>query len=108
MKKLLLLLFLLICIPAMSQEKTDSTSYCEIIGFCKSIGSPEKVTTQLVFGNRQIDSRYIDSETNKFYSFGTMPDALNFMIKHGWDFVQAYAVTYGQTSAVYHFLLKKK
>ncbi len=36
-----------------------------------------------------------------------MVDALNYMGKQGWEFMQAYIVTV-QNQNVYHYLLKKK
>ncbi len=36
-----------------------------------------------------------------------MIDALNFMTKDGWEFVQAYAFSVGQSGNVYHYLLKR-
>jgi hypothetical protein len=37
-----------------------------------------------------------------------MIDALNFMGKGGWEFVQAYTVGNAQSGYIYHFLLKKQ
>lgn len=38
--------------------------------------------------------------------FNSMIDALNYMGTQGWEFVQAYAITMGNTN-VYHFLMKR-
>jgi hypothetical protein len=73
-----------------------------------------KVTVQIDFGQVQkffSDNRYKDPATGKPFVFNSMIDALNFMGKDGWEFVQAYVVTEGGgTTAqnVYHFLLKKQ
>ena len=39
--------------------------------------------------------------------FNSMIDALNYMSKHGFEFVQAYAISVGGQN-VYHYLLRRK
>ena len=53
------------------------------------------------------DNRMIDEQTGKVQTFNSMVDALNYMGNDGWEFVQAYIVTVGQSN-VYHWLLKKQ
>ena len=49
----------------------------------------------------------IKDEKGQRMKFNSMIDALNFMTKHGYDFVQAYVLVDGDDSEC-HYLLKKK
>jgi len=91
--------------------KSDSTkfSYCEIVGTQKLLSN--KVTVEIDFGQSTkwlSDNRYKDPATGKPYVFNSMVDALNFMGKDQWEFVQAYTIGNAQNGYVYHFLLKKQ
>jgi len=116
MKKLILIISILtLWIPSNAQQvQPDSVAdsdqcyvYCEIVGVARFMS--QKVTVELDFGeamNYWGDSRIRDPKTGKPVVFNSMIDALNFMGKRGWEFVQAYAVTAGNQN-VYHYLLKK-
>jgi len=68
-----------------------------------------KLNISIDFGQERkwaADLRLKDEE-GKPIKFNSMIDALNFMGNLGWEFVQAYAITMGNTN-VYHFLLKKE
>lgn len=82
--------------------------YCQIVGVSKFLS--RKVTIAIDYGEETKffqDTRLIDKATGKAKIFYSMIDALNYMGKRGWGFVQAYAVTVGNQN-VYHFLLKKE
>lgn len=105
---------LMFCLILTGQDiKSDSTkfTYCELVGTGRILSN--KVTVQIDFGQVQkffSDKRYKDPETGKPVVFNSMMDALNFMGKDRWEFVQAYIVTEGSATSsqnVYHFLLKK-
>lgn len=54
------------------------------------------------------DNRLKDPATGEKIVFNGMIDALNYMGKMGWLFVQAYAYSPGGNNPnVYHFLMKK-
>ncbi|HEY5591672.1 MAG TPA: hypothetical protein VIK55_11715 [Paludibacter sp.] len=115
MKKIILIfVMLLFCFYLKGQDiKSDSTkfTYCELVGTGRLLSN--KVTVQIDFGQVTkffSDNRYKDPTTGKPVIFNSMIDALNFMGKDGWEFVQAYIVTEGSGTGsqnVYHFLLKK-
>jgi hypothetical protein len=114
MKKLAFTLTLfLFCFIVKGQEiqtAVDSTkyTYCEIVGIAKFLS--KKVTIQIDFGEftkTWSDNRYKDPATGKPYEFNSMVDALNFMGKNGWEFVQAYTIGDNSSGYVYHFMLKK-
>ena len=115
MKKILLsLAMILIWIPCISQDATQANptskfTYCELVGTGKLLSN--KVTVAIDFGQSRpffSDNRYKDPATGKPFIFNSMVDALNFMGKQGWEFVQAYTIGDSQTGYVYHFLLKKE
>lgn len=105
-KLLLLLLFAVLSVCAFSQEK--NYIYCELLGTGKFMS--KKVNVQVDFGQatsfwKSID--YLKDEKGKAISFNSMVDAMNYMGKEGWEFVQAYVVTTNNQN-VYHWLLKKE
>ncbi|MCX6234198.1 MAG: hypothetical protein NT175_05650 [Bacteroidetes bacterium] len=81
--------------------------YCEIVGQSKMLSN--KVTIEIDFGQKTkfFENRKLkDPVTGNPVVFNSMIDALNFMGKDGWEFVQAYLI--GESNVyVYHFLLKK-
>ena len=71
-----------------------------------------KVKIDVDFGQEvsiwnQHSKRVIKDETGKEIKFNSMMDALNYMGTQGWEFVQAYAITMGNTN-VYHFLMRRE
>lgn len=107
MKKLLLLfVFSMAFISSFSQESVKY-DYCEIVGTAKLLST--KVTVQIDFGQATkffADKRYKD-DTGSPITFNSMIDAMNYMGKQGWEFIQAYTVSMGNSMAVYHYVLKR-
>lgn len=82
--------------------------YCELVGTGKFLST--KVTVEIDYGQETKlfqDVRIRNEQTGKVQSFNSMIDALNYMGKNGWEFVQAYVVT-TQNQNVYRWLLKKR
>ncbi len=52
------------------------------------------------------EDKSLRDENGNRIVFNSMVDAMNYMGRDGWEFVQAYVVTVGQQN-VYHWLLKK-
>ena len=95
--------------PLIDTTGVAQYSYCEIVGTGKILS--KKVTVELDFGQASKfiqDNRYKDPTTGKPVVFNSMVDALNFMGKSGWEFVQAYTIGDAQNGYVYHFMLKKQ
>ena len=116
MKKLLLFLILLFAANAFSQTINDTplkdidVEYIEIVGTSKLFSN--KVTVELDFGQKTSffntgAETVLRGEDGKAINFNSMIDALNYMVKNGYEFVQAYAITLSQQN-VYHYLLRKK
>ena len=116
MKKLFLL-FVVLCITSLqtyAQEQPVKTKgpveyvYCELQGSSKAFSA--KVTVNIDMGQRvkafSGKNRSLVDENNEPIVFNSMIDAMNYMGKNGWEFVQAYVVTMGNSN-VYHWLLKK-
>lgn len=83
--------------------------YIQIVGTAKLFS--KKVNIQIDFG--QVDKIFkakdtqIKDKDGKLTTFNSMIDALNFMNKCGYEFVQAYTITV-QNQNVYHYLMRKK
>lgn len=117
MKNILLLLTLsFLSVTASSQivvgeEKVDINSldieYCQIVGYNKSLLG-QKIVVTVDYGQKfnWFKSQAIEDKDGKALVFNSMIDALNFMLKNGWEYEHTYAVTTG-SSNVYHYLLKK-
>ena len=86
--------------------------YCELVGTQRLLST--KVTVEVDFGQQSKfininDNRLVD-EKGQVIIFNSMIDALNYMGALGWEFEQAYVVTFGSgssSSSVYHWLLSK-
>lgn len=89
--------------------KDIDVEYVQIVGTAKLMSN--KVTIGLEFGQLDKvwsakDTQIKDESGNKLV-LNSMIDALNFMAKNGYEFVQAYAFSVGNQN-VYHYLMKKK
>ena len=108
MKKVFILVFVLSA-SFSSPAQTDSTKieqYCQVIATPRLLSN--KVTIDIDFGEQKSfwrDER-LKSYDGKLKKFNTIIDALNFMGKEGWLFINAYPVTMGSTQ-IYHFAFKK-
>lgn len=105
------LIFTMSLISSVFGQTTSSTStkfvYCELVGTQRLLST--KVTVSVDYGEEKSyfqDTRMKDEQTGKVQAFNSMVDALNYMGNDGWEFVQAYVVTSGQSN-VYRWLLKK-
>ena len=86
--------------------KNIEAEYVEIVG---EYFHRNKMSIELDFGQEMKlsstkDTRLKD-ENGKSLNFNSMIDALNFMSKNGYDFVQAYAA---DSTRVQHYLLRKR
>jgi hypothetical protein len=109
MKKLFLTLFLSSFFSAaISAQQQDSTfwAYAELLGYKKFL-SP-KVNVEIDYGQSSniFQNDMIVDEKGKPITFNSMVDAMNYMGKLDWEFVQAYIVTEGNQN-VYHWLMKR-
>ena len=96
-------------ISVSSFAKTDTTKieqYCQIIATPRLLSN--KVTIDIDFGEEKSfwrDTR-LKTYDGKVKKFNTIIDALNFMGKEGWLFINAYPARDNQ-SEIYHFAFKK-
>jgi hypothetical protein len=108
MKKITLILGILFTSNLLFAQ-TDTSRYKQ---YCQVIATPRilsnKVTIDIDFGEEKSfwrDTR-LKTYDGKFKKFNTIIDALNFMGKEGWVFINAYPVRINQTE-IYHFGFKK-
>jgi len=121
MKKLFILLLVtfMYCTSFAQQVKTGQTvsaikegdfnrteEYCLIVGTSKLFS--QKVTIDVDFGQERkwMSRMRLVDEKGQPITLESMVDALNYMNGYGWEFVNAYTITMGNTN-VYHFLLKR-
>ena len=108
MKRILLMVafFLLAIISANAQRKV----YCQLVQGRTNRLLSTKCTVRIDFGqetaNHFSDNRLVD-ENGKPIVFNSMIDALNYMSKLGWDFVQAYVTTKDSSDSRTYWLLSK-
>jgi hypothetical protein len=94
------------------QLKDIDVEYVQIVGTSKLFS--KDLTIQIDFGQKNKifdtkDTRLVDSD-GRDVVLHSMVDALNFMTKHEYYFVTAYAISIPTSAGnqnVYHFLLKK-
>ena len=109
MKKLLIVsIALLGSIVSKAQADTSKVEqYCQIIVTPRLLSN--KVTIDLDFGEEKSiwhDNR-LRTEGGKLKKFNTVIDALNYMGKAGWIFINAYPVKTGESER-YHFAFRKQ
>ena len=90
--------------------KDIDVEYVQIVGTSKLFST--KLTIQIDFGQRTKffssgKETIVKDEDGKGLDFNSMIDALNFMSKNGFEFVNAYVISVGNQD-VYHYLLRKK
>ena len=109
MKKTSIFVFVLLSSFA-SFSQTDTAKieqYCQIIATARLFSN--KVTIDIDFGEEKnfwTDNR-LKTYDGKLKKFNRVIDALNFMGKEGWTFINAYPVNNGNIE-VYHFGFKKE
>ena len=107
MKKILILMLALIfSFASYAQSDTSRVEqYCEVIASPRLLSN--RVTIEINYGEEQSfwkDNRLkVDGRAKKFNS---VIDALNYMGREGWVFVNAFPVNTG-TTEVYHYGFKK-
>ena len=90
--------------------KDIDVEYVQIVGNSRILSNKVKIEIDFGQENKYFSSdkdTRIKDENGKDMVFNSMIDALNFMTKNGYEFVQAnaYAV---ERQSIYHFLLRKK
>jgi len=83
--------------------KDINVEYARIVG--ETIPFKQKIFIILDFGMGDKETEVID-ENGKPVEFVGMIDALNFMVKNGFEFVQAYGVNNG-SSSIYSYLIRR-
>lgn len=108
MKKIYILVFFLIS-TLVSNAQTDSSmveQYCQMIVTPRFLSN--KVTIDIDYGEEKSywnDTR-LKTDAGKLKKFNTVIDALNYMGREGWVFINAYSVRMADTE-IYHFAFKK-
>ena len=92
-----------------SNAQSDTSKveqYCQVIATPKLLSN--KVTVDVDFGEEKSywrDTR-LKTDGGKLRKFNTVIDAINYMGREGWIFINAYPVRIGETE-IYHFAFKK-
>lgn len=115
MKKLLLTNLILVCSLTIKAQTVNNipikdidVEYVQIVGTSRHFST--KLTIQIDFGQRtkffSFGKETIVKDTDgNAVDFNSMIDALNFMSKNDYEFVNAFAITVGDQN-VYHYLLR--
>lgn len=80
--------------------------YCEIVATPRLLSN--KVTIDINYGDEKSiwkDTR-LKNDEGRLKKFNTVIDALNYMGKDGWIFINAFPVING-TTQIYHYIFKK-
>ena len=88
-------------------NSTKVEQYCQIIATPRLLSN--KVTIDIDFGEEKSiwrDNR-LKNYNGKLKTFNTVIDALNYMGRDGWIFINAYPVSVAGTM-IYHFAFKKE
>lgn len=82
--------------------------YCKLNGYNKGIIT-NKIVITVSYGQKfkWWQNQRIVGPEGKDMIFNSMIDALNFMQRNGWEYVNNYTISSGD-NLIYHYLLKKK
>lgn len=109
MKKTTIIIMILFTASSLFAQ-TDTSKieqYCQVIVTPRLLSN--KVTIDIDFGEEKSfwrDNR-LKTYQGKLQKFNTVIDAMNFMGKDDWKFLNAYPVTSANTT-IYHFAFKKE
>ena len=91
-----------------AQKDTSKVEqYAEIVATPRMFST--KVTIDIDYGEERSiwrDNR-LKEDNGKLKKFNTTIDALNYMGKEGWTLVNAFPISVGTNSQVYHYVFKK-
>ena len=109
MKKVVITgIVLLSSIISIAQTDTSKVEqYCQVIATPRLLSN--KVTIDIDFGEEKSfwrDTR-LKTDGGKIKKFNTIIDAINYMGREGWTFINAFPVRMGETE-IYHFAFKKQ
>ena len=108
--KFLLIIGIAVLTSFVSNAQADTSKieqYCQIIATPRLFSN--KVTIDIDFGEQKSfwrDTR-LKTYDGKIKKFNTIIDAMNYMSKDGWVFINAYPVRIGESER-YHFAFKKQ
>ena len=88
-------------------DTTKIEQYCDVVATPRLLSS--KVTIDIDYGeSRSIwkDNR-LKTEEGKVKKFNTVIDALNYMGNNSWQLVNAFPVSTGSSTYVYHYVFRK-
>lgn len=117
MQKFILLVLLFLSVSKLSAQtvndvpiKDIDVDYVQIVGTSKMFST--KLTIQIDFGQKTKffstgKETILKDEEGKALDFNSMIDALNFMSKNGFDFVNAYVIMVSNQN-VYHYMMRKR
>jgi hypothetical protein len=109
MKKALIISIVLLSSVVLNAQ-TDTTKveqYCQVIATPRLLSN--KVTIDIDFGDEKSfwrDNR-LKTDGGRLKKFNTVIDAMNYMGREGWIFINAYPVRMAETE-IYHFAFKKQ
>ena len=109
MKKIVISgIILLSSVVSIAQADTTKVEqYCQVIATPRLLSN--KVTIDIDFGEEKSfwrDSR-LKTDGGKIKKFNTIIDAINYMGREGWIFINAFPVRMGETE-IYHFAFRKQ
>jgi hypothetical protein len=109
MKKVLIISIVLLSSVVLNAQRdtTKVEQYCQVIATPRLLSN--KVTIDIDFGDEKSfwrDNR-LKTDGGRLKKFNTIIDAMNYMGREGWIFINAYPVRMGETE-IYHFAFKKQ
>jgi len=106
-------IFILVIALSASYASFAQTDSSKIEHYCQVIATPRlfsnKVIIDIDFGEEKsyLKDDWLKTYDGKLKEFNTIIDALNFMGRDGWVFINAYPVQLAITE-IYHFAFKKQ
>ncbi|MEH0154039.1 hypothetical protein V6R21_07805 [Limibacter armeniacum] len=89
-------------------NKMEEVKYVKLLGIQKAFSS--KIIINIDYGQKfqMFKPQMIQGPDGKNKDFNSLIEALNFMDANGWEYVNSYPLSTGNSGTVYHYLLKRK
>ena len=106
-------IFIILCSSGITLASFSQSDSASIEQYCQVIATPRlfsnKVTIDIDFGEEKSfwNDERLRTYDGKLKKFNTIIDALNFMGREGWIFINAYPVSSDNT-VVYHYAFRKR
>lgn len=101
--------FAQVFVEGVNINELEDVKYCQLINAGSYLLETNIIIT-IDYGQKRkrFDTQKIEDKNKKTKKFNSIIDALNFMDKNGWEYLNSYPITDSSGTSDYIYLLKKR